>query len=78
MPQSTKARTNVTLSAELLGEARDLRLNVSAIAELALKTAVHDARARRWHEENAEALEQRAVWIDETGMPLADVQAWRP
>lgn len=78
MPQAaTKTRTNVTLSENLLAEARELRLNVSAIAEHALSAAVRDARAARWQQDNKEAIAQRAVWIENNGMPLADIQAWR-
>lgn len=72
-----KTRTNVTLSEDLLVRAREFRLNVSAIAERALEAAVREAQAARWQEENREALVQRATWIEENGMPLADVQAWR-
>jgi post-segregation antitoxin (ccd killing protein) len=39
---------------------------------------VRNARAVQWQEENAEALAQRARWIDANGMPLADLQVWRP
>jgi antitoxin CcdA len=69
-----KARTNVTLDAALLAEARAFELNVSAIAEGALETAVKAEKARRWYEENAEAIEQRRRWIEEHGMPLAAYQ----
>lgn len=78
MPQAaTKTRTNVTLSENLLAEARELRLNVSAIAEHALAAAVREAQAARWQQHNREALVQRAAWIEENGMPLGDIQAWR-
>jgi antitoxin CcdA len=73
-----KARTNVTLPRDLLAEARELRLNVSSVAEGALRSAGREARARLWTEENAEALAQRARWIEEHEMPLADLQVWRP
>jgi antitoxin CcdA len=76
--QATKARTNVTLDAVLLREARDLELNVSSIAEAALAQAVREALARRWRTENADALSQRATWIEENGLPLADLQVWKP
>ncbi len=78
MPTAAKTRTNVTLSKDLLAEARTYRLNVSAIADSALASAVAEARAEAWRRENAEALAQRAAWIEENGLPLADVQAWRP
>lgn len=73
-----KARTNVTLDVELLAEARAFQLNVSAIAQGALEAAVKAERARRWHEENAEAIEQRRLWIEENGLPLAKYQVWKP
>jgi antitoxin CcdA len=73
-----KARANVTLDANLLAEARAFELNVSAIAEGALEAAVRAERARRWAEENAEAIELRRRWIDEHGMPLAAYQVWKP
>ncbi len=78
MSSSRKVRTNVTLSEDLVAGARALRLNVSAIAERALENAVREAEAARWQAENAEALRQRADWIATNGLPLADVQAWRP
>ncbi len=77
-PAARKTRTNVTLSEDLLAGARELHLNVSSIAERALEAAVRDARTARWQEDNREALAQRAVWIEKNGLPLADVQVWRP
>ncbi|GGK47483.1 type II toxin-antitoxin system CcdA family antitoxin [Salinarimonas ramus] len=69
-----KQRTNVTLSVINLAGARELGLNVSAIADEALAEAVRVARARRWQEENAEAIAERRSWIDENGTPLAELQ----
>jgi antitoxin CcdA len=73
-----KARANVTLNAELLAEARAFELNVSAIAEGALEAAVTAERARRWHAENAEAIEKRARRIEEHGLVLAEYAVWKP
>ncbi|MGM0583347.1 MAG: type II toxin-antitoxin system CcdA family antitoxin [Pseudomonadota bacterium] len=73
-----KKRTNVSLDAELLDEARRLDLNVSSITEAALEVAVREVRARRWAEENAQALAQRAEWIERNGLPLAKWQTWKP
>ena len=73
-----KTRTNVTLDAGLLAQARVFELNVSAIAEGALEAAVRAERARRWAEENAEALEQRRRRIEEHGLILADYAVWKP
>lgn len=73
-----KARTNVTLDRQLLEQARAFELNVSAIAEGALEAAVKAEKARRWYEENAEAIEQRARRIDREGLILAKYAVWKP
>ncbi len=79
MPAATaKRRTNVSLDARLLASARELGLNVSGIAEEALAVAVREARAKAWAQENAEAIAQRAAWIEANGMPLARWQVWTP
>ena len=73
-----KTRTNVTLDSALLAAARAFELNVSAIAEGALEAAVKAERGRRWAEENAEAIEQRARRIEEQGLVLAEYAVWKP
>jgi antitoxin CcdA len=78
MTSTPKTRTNVTLDTALLREARELGLNVSSIAEASLARAIRQARATRWRAENAEALTQRAAWIEKYGPPLADLQVWKP
>lgn len=62
---------NLTLSADLLDEARALGLNLSAAAEEGLRRAVAEARATRWRAENAEALASSNAWVQENGLPLA-------
>lgn len=69
-----KLRTNVSIDAGVLSDARKMNLNVSAISEAALIDAVRVARAKVWAEENAEAIAERRAWIDANGTPLADVQ----
>ncbi|MEM9011320.1 MAG: type II toxin-antitoxin system CcdA family antitoxin [Pseudomonadota bacterium] len=78
MATASKRRTSVTLDPELLAAARAFGLNVSGIAETALAEAVRQARAKAWQAENAEAIARRAAWIEENGLPLADVQVWKP
>jgi antitoxin CcdA len=65
-----KQRTNISVDAKVLAAARERGLNVSAIAEEALRKAQQEA----WQEENAEALKDRAVWIEKNGLPLAKYQ----
>lgn len=73
----TKRRTNVTIAGDLLDAARDLDLNVSAVAETALAAAVREARRAGWARENAEAIAQRKAWIERNGPPLAAWQTWK-
>lgn len=66
-----KTRTNVSVDAELLALARELRINVSAALEGRLKELVAESRSRVWLLEHAEAikdanefLERRGLWSD--------------
>ena len=81
MPMSNplrKSRTNITVDQRILEEARAYGLNVSLISEEALAAAVRAERARRWEVENAGAIAERAAWIERHGLPLADLQIWKP
>lgn len=73
-----KSRTNITIDHGILEDARSYRLNVSLIAEQALAAAVRAETARRWERKNAEAIAERAAWIEQHGLPLADLQVWKP
>lgn len=66
-----KTRTNISIDEALLAQARDLGLNVSAIAEAALRAALRQEEARRWHAEHAEALEAYRARIEARGPFLA-------
>jgi antitoxin CcdA len=66
-----KARTNVSVDAELLALARELRINVSAALEGRLKELVARKRCELWLEEHSgavvdanEFLEQHGLWSD--------------
>ena len=74
MPIAEKQRTNVSLDAANLAAARALGLNISAISNAALDTAVREAKAAEWARENADALAERRAWIDANGPALADLQ----
>lgn len=73
MASRTKRKTSLTLSAEVLDCAKALDINVSAVAEAALKNAVATARRAQWLAENAEAFEAQAAWHERRGHPLADI-----
>lgn len=63
--------TSLTLDSELLDQARALGVNISRAAEAGVLAAVKAEKARRWKEENAEAVAAYNRWIEENGVPLA-------
>lgn len=75
MTSTTKRKTSLTLDAELMDGAKALGINVSAVAEAALKNAVASARHVQWLQQNAEAFAAQAAWHERHGHPLADIMA---
>jgi antitoxin CcdA len=70
---TTKRKTSLTLDAEVMDGAKALGINVSAVAEAALKHAVASARHVQWLQQNAEAFAAQAAWHERHGHPLADI-----
>lgn len=68
---SERRSTSLTLDRDLLDQARELGVNISRAAEAGLLAAVKAERARRWKEDNAEAVAAYNKWIEENGVPLA-------
>lgn len=58
--------------ASLVAEATALGLDADAIAEKALREAIRAEKARRWQEENREAIEAWNRWTEENPLPLAE------
>ena len=73
MVSTTKRKTSLSLDAEVLDCAKALEINVSAVAEAALKKAVTEARHAQWLSDNAKAFAAQAVWRERNGHPLADI-----
>jgi antitoxin CcdA len=72
---ATKRKTSLTLDADALDRARELEINVSAVAEAALIRAIAEARHKKWLAENADAFAAQADWHERNGHPLADIIA---
>ncbi len=72
---ATKRKTSLTLDGEALDGARELGINVSAVAEAALVKAVADARRNKWLLENEGAFAAQSDWHERHGHPLADIIA---
>jgi len=73
MSSTLKRKTSLTLDSELLDRARALEINVSAVAEAALRSAVESARRAHWLRENAEAFAAQAAWHQVNGHPLIEI-----
>ncbi len=68
--QSAKKATNVTLTENLLAEAKALRINVSQAAEAGVAKAVAEKRAEIWLKENRTAIESSNTYVEKYGLPL--------
>jgi len=73
MASTIKRETSLTLDAEVLDGAKALDINVLAVAEAALRSAVASARQAQWFRQNAEAFAAQAAWHERHGHPLADI-----
>lgn len=70
MASTGRKSTNLSLDPDLVEQARALGVNLSKAAEGGLRAAVAAARAERWQQENAAAIEGYNRWVEEHGLPL--------
>ncbi|MCW3476904.1 type II toxin-antitoxin system CcdA family antitoxin [Limobrevibacterium gyesilva] len=63
-----KARTNVSIDAELLDQARALDINLSATLENRLREVVAERRRQRWLAANRGALADANAFLAERGL----------
>ena len=66
-----KKATNLSISASLLAEAKELKINVSRAAEAGLDRAIAEKRAEVWLQENRDALQSSNDYVERNGLPLA-------
>jgi antitoxin CcdA len=66
--QIKKRAVNLFVDADLLDEARRLRINVSETLERRLRTIVKAEQAKRWLEDNREAIASINSFIDRHGL----------
>ena len=64
--------TNVTISKDILDEARILKVNISQAAERGLAQANAEKRSTLWLEENRKALDSSNQFVERHGLPLAE------
>ncbi|AQT47966.1 type II toxin-antitoxin system CcdA family antitoxin [Bartonella choladocola] len=66
-----KKPVNLSLSEEVLKEARSMKINMSKAAEDGIIKALAHEKAERWKRENAAALESSNEYVEKHGLPLA-------
>jgi antitoxin CcdA len=68
----TRVRTNVTVDAALLAEAKALGISLSGTLDEALRDKLRAARREAYLRENAEAYAAARERFEEHGLPFAD------
>lgn len=71
-----KKPTNVSINSELLAEAREFGLNLSAELEQRLTEVVRQRRAEQWLRDNREAIEAYNRHIEEHGLWNEEFRTW--
>ncbi len=69
-----KKATNITLSAEVLSEAKALGINISQACDQFLRELVTREQERRWQTDNADFIAAYNAGVERDGLPL---DAWR-
>ena len=73
-PPPSRRATSLTMDRQLLDDARALGVNVSRAAEAGLTIALKEAREAAWKRENADAIAYWNDYVEENGLPLADLR----
>lgn len=55
---------NLTIRADLIAQAKEMRLNLSQAAEAGIEDALQRARAEAWQRENKEAIDEYNERVD--------------
>lgn len=66
-----KKATNISLSAELITEAKALGINISKACERGLAAELAEVRTARWRADNAKAIGAWNDLVEKDGPPLA-------
>lgn len=72
--KSFKKATNITLSADVLSEARALKINISQACDQFLRELVRSERVRRWQHDHADFVTAYNQMVEAEGLPL---DQWR-
>lgn len=67
---SSRKSANLTIDAQLVDEAKALKVNLSRAAQDGIARAVAKEKAKQWQEENAEAIQSSNEYVEKYGLPL--------
>ena len=73
---SAKRPMNISLDADLVEKARAYGVNVSAVAEQALRDRIAKEEAQAWLDENREAIAAQNAWTAERGLFSDEFRPW--
>jgi antitoxin CcdA len=71
-----KRATNVSIDAEILAEAKAMKINLSQTLEDELRKQVKTAREAKWREENKDVVESYNRLIERAGVFGEEFQDW--
>ena len=71
-----KKATNVSIRSDLLADARELKINLSAEFEKHLAEIVRKARGEQWKRENREAIKAYNKFVEENGVWSDEFRTW--
>lgn len=63
-----KKPTNLSINSDLLNKSKNLKINLSATLEEALKNILAQKQAEQWREENKSAIQAYNDFIEENGV----------
>jgi antitoxin CcdA len=69
-----KRATNLTLSADVLDAAREMKINISKLCDAYLREVIRQEQAKRWRQEHADFIAAYNATIESEGLPLDE---WR-
>ena len=65
--EAAKKPTNLSLNSDLLNKCRDMNINLSATLEQALTEMLAKTKAKKWAEENKNAIRAYNEFVEENG-----------
>ncbi len=68
---TARKSANLSIDARLLDEAKALKINLSAAAQVGIRDAIAAEKGRQWQIENAEAIRSSNEYVEKHGLPLA-------